>query len=485
MDRFNKDDKQSDFFTEYGEASRYQIQEVVGKGSYGVVGSAIDSQTGERVAIKKINDVFEHVSDAIRILREIKLLRMLHHPNIVEIKHIMLPPSQREFKDIYLVFELMKSDLHHVIKANNDLSPKQHKYFLYQLLSGLKYIHAANVLHRDLKPKNILANADCKLKICDFGLARVSFSDAPSTIFWTDYVATRWYRAPELCGSFFSRYTPAIDIWSIGCIFAEILTGKPLFPGKNVVHQLDLITDLFGTPEAEAIAKIRNEKARRYLGNMRKKPPVPFSRKFPNVDPSALRLLERLLAFDPKCRPTAAEALSDPYFNGVAKTELEPSIQPISKIEFEFERRRLSKDDIRELIYAEILEYHPQMREECLHPEDQTTFLYPSGVDRFRLQFAHLEEHHVNGERRLPLQRQNISLPRERVSPTENNNDAHDIDFQRGEDKSAHLFKSASISASRCVGVLPKEKSEAEETSSEVKNEGVDGLSQKIAVLQT
>ncbi|KAG7019918.1 Mitogen-activated protein kinase 17, partial [Cucurbita argyrosperma subsp. argyrosperma] len=424
-----QDDKQSDFFTEYGEASRYQIQEVVGKGSYGVVGSAIDSQTGERVAIKKINDVFEHVSDAIRILREIKLLRMLHHPNIVEIKHIMLPPSQREFKDIYLVFELMKSDLHHVIKANNDLSPKQHKYFLYQLLSGLKYIHAG------------------------------------------------------LCCN--SLYTPAIDIWSIGCIFAEILTGKPLFPGKNVVHQLDLITDLFGTPEAEAIAKIRNEKARRYLGNMRKKPPVPFSRKFPNVDPSALRLLERLLAFDPKCRPTAAEALSDPYFNGIAKTELEPSIQPISKIEFEFERRRLSKDDIRELIYAEILEYHPQMREECLHPEDQTTFLYPSGVDRFRLQFAHLEEHHVNGERRLPLQRQNISLPRERVSPTENNNDAHDIDFQRGEDKSAHLFKSASISASRCVGVLPKEKSEAEETSSEVKNEGVDGLSQKIAVLQT
>lgn len=135
-------EKQSDFFTEYGEASRYQIQEVIGKGSYGVVGSAIDTQTGERVAIKKINDVFEHVSDAIRILREIKLLRMLHHPNIVEIKHIMLPPSQREFKDIYLVFELMKSDLHHVIKANNNLSPKQHKFFLYQLLSGLKYIHA-------------------------------------------------------------------------------------------------------------------------------------------------------------------------------------------------------------------------------------------------------------------------------------------------------------------------------------------------------
>ncbi|MBA0559302.1 hypothetical protein Golob_016269, partial [Gossypium lobatum] len=196
---------ENDFFTEYGEGSQYQIQEIIGKGSYGIVASAVDTHTGEKVAIKKINDVFEHVSDATRILREIKLLRLLRHPDIVEIKHIMLPPSRREFRDIYVVFELMESDLHQVIKANDDLTPEHHQFFLYQLLRSLKYIHSANVFHRDLKPKNILANADCKLKICDFGLARVSFNDAPSAIFWTDYVATRWYRAPELCGSFFSK----------------------------------------------------------------------------------------------------------------------------------------------------------------------------------------------------------------------------------------------------------------------------------------
>ena len=114
------------------------------------------------------------------------------------------------------------------------------------------------MFHRDLKPKNILANSDCKLKVCDFGLARPSFNDMPTTIFWTDYVATRWYRAPELCGSFFAKYSPAIDIWSIGCIFAEILQGKPLFPGRNVVHQLELITDLLGTPAAEVIEKVSN-----------------------------------------------------------------------------------------------------------------------------------------------------------------------------------------------------------------------------------
>lgn len=132
------------FFTEYGEATRYQIQEIIGKGSYGVVVSAIDTHTGDRVAIKKINRVFDHVSDAIRVLREIKLLRMLRHPDIVEIKNILLPHSRRNFQDIYVVFELMDTDLDQVIKANDDLTPDHHKFFLYQLLRPLKYIHTGN-----------------------------------------------------------------------------------------------------------------------------------------------------------------------------------------------------------------------------------------------------------------------------------------------------------------------------------------------------
>ncbi|KAL5701672.1 Mitogen-activated protein kinase 16 [Ranunculus cassubicifolius] len=413
-----------DFFTEYGEGNRYRIEEVIGKGSYGVVCSAYDTHTGEKVAIKKINDIFEHVSDATRILREIKLLRLLRHPDIVEIKHILLPPSRREFKDIYVVFELMESDLHQVIKANDDLTLEHYQFFLYQLLRGLKYIHTANVFHRDLKPKNILANADCKLKICDFGLARVAFNDTPTAIFWT--------------------YTPAIDIWSIGCIFAEILTGKPLFPGKNVVHQLDLMTDMLGTPSAEAIARVRNEKARRYLSSMRKKKPIPFSHKFPNADPLALRLLEKMLAFEPKDRPTAEEALADPYFRGLAKVEREPSAQPVTKMEFEFERRRITKEDVRELIYREILEYHPNMLKEFLEGSDPAGFMYPryyyyiiaifyfillfwvlqgqffslhtlslfSAVDQFKKQFAYLEEQYGNGAAAIPLDRQHASLPR-------------------------------------------------------------------------
>ncbi|KAL5052404.1 hypothetical protein RYX36_033086 [Vicia faba] len=490
MDPNKKAAPETEFFTEYGEASQYQVQEIIGKGSYGVVCSAIDIHTGQKVAIKKIHDVFDHVSDATRILREIKLLRLLRHPDIVEIRHIMLPPSRREFKDVYVVFELMESDLHQVIKANDDLTPHHHQFFLYQLLRGLKFIHTANVFHRDLKPKNILANADCKLKICDFGLARVSFNDAPSAIFWTDYVATRWYRAPELCGSFFSKYTPGIDIWSIGCIFAEMLIGRPLFPGKNVVHQLDLMTDLLGTPPPESIARIRNEKARRYLNSMRKKHPVPLSQKFPNIDPLALRILERLLAFDPKNRPSAEEALSDPYFHGLSNIDREPSTHPISKLEFEFERRKLTKDDVRELIYREILEYHPQMLEEYLSGGDQTSFMYPSGVDRFKRQFAHLEEHYGNGkgkgERSSPLQRQHASLPRERVHTSKNeNNENNDIEMptQTGPNLQSprSLLKSASISASKCIDV--KRSKDPEEPIIEDNDDAADELTDNMAAL--
>jgi serine/threonine protein kinase len=139
-----QDLKEMEFFTEYGDANRYKILEVIGKGSYGVVCAAIDTHTGEKVAIKKINNVFEHISDAFRILREVKLLRLLRHPDIVEIKRIMLPPSKRDFKDIFVVFELMESDLHQVIKANDDLTREHHQFFLYQMLRALKYMHTGD-----------------------------------------------------------------------------------------------------------------------------------------------------------------------------------------------------------------------------------------------------------------------------------------------------------------------------------------------------
>ncbi|CAD6332733.1 unnamed protein product [Miscanthus lutarioriparius] len=160
--------------------------------------------------------------------------------------------------------------------------------------------------------------------------------------------------------------------------------------------------------------KVRNEKARRYLSSMRKKDPVPFSQKFPSADPLALKLLEKLLAFDPKDRPTAEEALCDPYFKGLARVEREPSCQPIRKVEFDFEHKRMSKEEIRELIFREILEYHPQLLNSYINGTERTTFLYPSAVDQFKKQFSHLEESGGNSPS-VPTDRKHASLPRTTV----------------------------------------------------------------------
>ncbi|KAE8709664.1 Mitogen-activated protein kinase 12 [Hibiscus syriacus] len=263
------------------------------------------------------------------------------------------------------------------------------------------------------------------------------------------------------------------------------------------------MTDLLGTPSAESISKIRNEKARRYLSNMRRKQPVPFSKRFPNAGPLALSLLQRLLAFDPKDRPTAEEALADPYFCGLANVDCEPTTKPISKLEFEFERRKMAKDDVRELIYREILEYHPQMLQEYLQGGEQTSFMYPSGVDRFKQQFAHLEEHYGKGEKSTPLHRQHVSLPRERVPApkdehnVENNDIVSKSQFSDGSENTnavgengpskannsaRSLLKSDSISASKCVVV--KEKNEStEEPLAEADDETVDALSREVAAI--
>ncbi|RWR86353.1 mitogen-activated protein kinase 10-like protein [Cinnamomum micranthum f. kanehirae] len=188
--------------------------------------------------------------------------------------------------------------------------------------------------------------------------------------------SSRWRRVASLSGSIMIKYTKAIDIWSIGCTFAEVLTGKPLFPGTSSLDQLHLITDLLGTPSLDTISRIKNVKARRYLSSMRKKQPVPFALKFPNADSLARKLLKRLLAFDPKDRPTAEEALADAYFNRLANAERKPSCQQISKIEFDFERRKLRKEDIKELIFQEILNYHPQLLNDY-NGIEATNFFYP------------------------------------------------------------------------------------------------------------
>lgn len=227
--------------------AKYAPIKPIGKGAYGVVCSARDVETNKKVAIKKIVNAFENVVDAKRTLREIKLLRHLRHENVIDIIDCVKPASKHEFEDVYLMYDLMDTDLYQIIRSSQSLTDEHCQYFVYQILRGLKYIHSADVLHRDLKPGNLLLNANCDLKICDFGLARTALIDADASEFMTEYVVTRWYRAPELLLSC-AEYTSAIDVWSVGCIFAELLGRKTLFPGKDYVHQLNLIMRVIGTP---------------------------------------------------------------------------------------------------------------------------------------------------------------------------------------------------------------------------------------------
>ncbi|KAI9355097.1 kinase-like domain-containing protein [Zopfochytrium polystomum] len=333
---------------------RYQLLRELGQGAYGVVCAAKSLETNQDVAIKKVLKVFEKSILAKRALREIKLLRHFNgHENITGLLDMDIA-DVTNFNEIYLVQELMEADLHQIIRSEQPLTDAHFQYFIYQICRGLKYIHSANVLHRDLKPGNLLVNADCELKICDFGLAR-GLSDS-NTGFMTEYVATRWYRAPEIMLSFKS-YTKAIDMWSIGCIFAELLGGKPLFKGRDYVDQLNQILCVLGTPDDATLRRIGSERAQLYIRSLKKTYKVPWIQMFPKASPTALDLLERLLTFDPAARITVDEALAHPYLEAYHDVEDEPVHDKL----FDFGFESLDTiDDMKKMIAQEVLEYKAQ-----------------------------------------------------------------------------------------------------------------------------
>ncbi|KAM9207945.1 LOW QUALITY PROTEIN: mitogen-activated protein kinase 7 [Leptosomus discolor] len=334
----------------------YEVIETIGTGAYGVVSSARRRDTGQQVAIKKIPNAFDVVTSK-RTLRELKILKHFKHDNIIGIKDILKPTvPYGEFRSVYVVLDLMESDLHQIIHSSQPLTLEHVRYFLYQLLRGLKYIHSANVLHRDLKPSNLLVNENCELKIGDFGMARGLGADPRhAKAFLTEYVATRRYRAPELLLSL-HRYTRAIDMWSVGCIFAEMLGRRQLFPGRNYVHQLQLIMAVLGTPPATVMAAIGAERVRAYVQSLPPRPAVPWESLFGDAEPAALALLGRMLRFDPRERVGVAEALRHPFLAKYHDPEDEPECVPA--FDFALDRRALTKEEIKAAIVAEIADFH-------------------------------------------------------------------------------------------------------------------------------
>ncbi|PWN52824.1 Pkinase-domain-containing protein [Violaceomyces palustris] len=345
--------------------SRYKVCDVIGEGAYGVVCSAIHRSTGQKVAIKKIQP-FDHQMFALRTLRELKLLRYFQEcdvsENIISILDIVKPSTFDNFTEVYLIQELMETDLHRVIRTQ-ELSDDHAQYFTYQTLRALKPMHSADVIHRDLKPSNLLLNANCDLKVCDFGLARSVLTAEPNGSdigFMTEYVATRWYRAPEIMLTF-KQYTKAIDVWSVGCILAEMLTGRPLFPGRDYHHQLSLILDVLGTPTLDEFYAINSRRSRDYIRAMPFRKRKDFTKLFPMASTQAIDFLQRTLTFDPKKRMTVEECLSHPYLEAYHDEDDEPSAPHLGKdfFKFDLEKATITKEDLRKELWKEVQEFKP------------------------------------------------------------------------------------------------------------------------------
>lgn len=302
----------------------------IGEGSFGAVYQGIHPQTKDRVAIKLISPVETQV-ERHTLLREVSILKLLgDHPNIIKLLQFEMFTSSNNptSHKAALVFEYREANLDKIIKSKQHLSDDHIQLIVYQIIRGIFYIHTAGIVHRDLKPANILINSDCSLKICDFGLARVINSATHRFENHTEYVVTRWYRSPEVvlgCGA-----QAPTDMWSIGCIFAEIILREPLFTPETPIQLLSDILALIGAPEASTRDWINNESAITYISNYNETP-LTIEKKFSGKDSVMVLLLTQLLQFDPRTRITAEQALQNAWFLTLFKSDPPLSFSHVAK----------------------------------------------------------------------------------------------------------------------------------------------------------
>lgn len=350
---------------------RYENFKKIGSGAYGVVCSAAELRKSgkvskQRVAIKRVHPWADDEWDARHTLRELRLMRLLcGHPNIVTLLDAVLCPDGSN--DLFIVMELMESDLHQIIGSKQVLTPAHVSCLTVQLLLGIQAMHSVGVLHRDLKPGNLLVSSGCRLRITDFGLSRYiglgdddlfayhcsprhqQRKDRHSTNHTTrsdsgsehkksspsdeddasddsavkktpknpltEYVVTRWYRCPEVLLAPHLPYTTAVDCWSAGCIVAELIRRKPIFQGKNFVHQVQVILERLGTPASSELGFEPRDDAAKFLARQPHHEAPGLLSLMPKATPSQLKFIESLLRINPKKRATVDQALADPYFD--------------------------------------------------------------------------------------------------------------------------------------------------------------------------
>jgi len=326
----------------------WTLIEKIGSGAFGTVVSCED-EAGSRLAVKKCTDAFRNRIRASRVLHEVKILKFVRHQNLLTLIDVFIPASSN-FNEIYIITELMDTDLFSIIYSKQPLDESHHQHFLHKILCGLAYLHSACIIHRDLKPENILVDANCDLKICDFNMA-TSMPDRDWDQSCSSNIGTRWYRAPEILLG--CQHTCALDIWSTGCILWEIIFRKALFPGKTNLDQVGKIVWVLGTPTEEDLSILCEgmPSDRRLLKDLPSSQRAPWA----EVPAIARNLLAKMLVYNPAFRVTAKDALRHPYL--VALCSPEDLLEAEEPMDWGFDRGMCSKDMLRALIAMECAEH--------------------------------------------------------------------------------------------------------------------------------
>ncbi|PON62680.1 Glycogen synthase kinase [Trema orientale] len=286
----------------------YMAERVVGTGSFGVVFQAKCLESGEAVAIKKV------LQDKRYKNRELQVMRLLDHPNVIQLKHCFFSTTDKDELYLNLVLEYVSETVYrvskHYIRLNQHMPLIYVRLYTYQICRALNYLHhVVGVCHRDIKPQNLLVNPHThQLKICDFGSAKMLVPGEPNI----SYICSRYYRAPELIFGA-TEYTTAIDMWSVGCVMAELLLGQPLFPGESGVDQLVEIIKILGTPTREEIRCMNPNYTEFKFPQIKAHPWHKIFHK--RMPPEAVDLVSRLLQYSPNLRCTALEACAHPFFD--------------------------------------------------------------------------------------------------------------------------------------------------------------------------